>query len=281
MISLLAIATGLVLALSPVEDRDRDAISDFDSYLSGDGTATGDLPASGSFLYDRSHGGFITMTDFGNYLISHGWTFEERTAGALTTEVLDGVDILFLPNGLYIPFTAEELRVVGAFLDGGGGLWMVNDYMGYEDILNQLSVPLGVTFHDDDVWGGSLWPGVTGILPHPVTDGVFEYTFYAGSCLEANPPGLLLARLSSGHSLYCPATPGVLAIWEGSAGRAVFQSDATPLHATYFPERLSPQHLQLLDNILLWLLGTEPVSLQKSSWGSIKTKYQPEDSERE
>jgi len=208
--------------------------------------------------------------DFANYLISQGWTFEERTEGELSAEVLNDVDVLMFPNGMYIAFTEEEVNAVLEFLDAGGGLWMMNDYLGYEVVLNQIATRLGVAFHYDYI---PDWPYVTEMLPHPVTYNVPSYRFYAGSCLEAAPPALLLARLSSGYTPFCPEKPGVLAVWESGAGRAVFQSDVTPLWYTYFPEGLPEGNLQLLDNILMWLLGPGPISVEADSWGSIKSLY--------
>lgn len=251
------------------DDRDLDGLPDDGGPVGGTGTHSAGLPMSGHFLYDRSHGGFISLGDFANYLVSQGWTYTERTEGELSSAVLADVDILFLMGGT-TPFTPEELAAVSGFLENGGGLWMVHDYLGYAGVVNQVSEPLGITFHNDSIFG---WPLVTEILPHPVSDGVTEYTFYAGSCLEVRPPGWLLARLSSGSTLYCPETPGVMAIWDEGAGRGVFQSDATPLYSSYFPENLSEEHLRLLDNILIWLLGTGPIATESATWGGIKASY--------
>ena len=46
---------------------------------------------------------------------------------------------------------------------------MMNDYLDYEVVLNQIATRLGVEFHDDYISG---WPYVTDILPHPVTYNV-------------------------------------------------------------------------------------------------------------
>jgi hypothetical protein len=253
-------------------DGDADGIDDSSKIESGSQTTLGGLPAAGSLLFDRSHGGFIDMGDFAEYLTNQGWTFTERAEGEITSEVLQGIDILLLPPGMYFSFTINELSTISFFLDRGGGLWMLSDYLYGASRANQIAEPLGVTFHSDIIQGAGLWPDVIDIRSHPVTEGVTEFTCYAGCCLEAEAPAVLVGR-TGGHSLYCPERPGALAVWESGPGRAVFQNDSTPFHSSYFPENLTVQHLRLLDNMLIWLLGTAPIAVEQSSWGNIKTNY--------
>jgi hypothetical protein len=256
-------------AVVAAADRDLDGVEDWLSRPSQGNEQISTLPNPGTFLFDRSHGGFMDVGDFHAYLESQGWTWREHIQGTITAELLRGVDVLFFAVNPYIALADSEVAAVDQFLAQGGGLWMVSDYMGYPNVLNQIAVPLGVTFNDDDIG----WREIRDIHPHPVTDGVPEYMTWESSCLETTAPAALLARFDIG-SFRCPGHAGSLAVYESGLGRAVFQSDATPLYSTYFPERLPAANLRLLDNILTWLVAPDvPVATRATSWGDLKASY--------
>jgi hypothetical protein len=77
----------------------------------------------------------------------------DRNYGALTSEVLAQYDVLILktPNYLY---GEDETAAIHAFIEGGGGVWLVGDHtdvFGSSRCLNQVGEPFGIRFRFDSL----------------------------------------------------------------------------------------------------------------------------------
>lgn len=245
------------------------------------------LVGTGRLLIDRAHGGAFDVSGFTNFLAGQGWVVSEHWSGPVTSEVLSGVDILLVPTrtsfGPTNPYTQAEVVSIQAFLQSGEGLWMPHDNKDPAGF-NSLSQTFGVTYYFDYIQdptnneGELFWPTIYLLDPHPITAGVGSYGLYLGDCLTATAPARVIGRADDdAYSLYCPTAsrPAALAVWEGN-GRAVFASDITPLHPSYYPSRLRPEEELLLQNITNWLLGPPPTSTSSRTWGRVKSIYATE-----
>lgn len=243
------------------------------------------LVGTGALLIDRSHGNSFDVSGFTNYLLSKGWSISELVAGPVTYEALAGSDILLVPTrdgglGSIFPFSASEVGVIQEFLADGKGLWVLHDNVDPSGI-NTLTTAFGVSFQYDYVQdpsnneGETFWPSIQILSAHPVTQGVTDYGYYLGDCLNVTAPSFVLATADEdAYSLFCPtgSYPPTLAAWE-NVGRAVFAGDITPLHPNYYLPRLDSEEQLLLQNTVSWLLGTQPTATSHSSWGSLKTRF--------
>jgi hypothetical protein len=237
------------------------------------------LDGSASILVDRTHGGYPPMSGFLSDLVTRGWTVTEVFDGPITLDLLLQYDIL-LDCKSYTEWSADELADVQAFVSVGGGLWALGDIYSSMNGTNSLSEVFGVHFNPDDrIFDpsnneqSSNWPTIHVLDPHPVTEGVAEFGYYSGLCLEVSEPSQSIARGDEdAYSYMCPVAPTAIAVYE-DIGRAVFYGDTTPLYWTYYPEELDEEEIQLLFNMVNWLAGEPVVATEGVTWGALKSVY--------
>jgi hypothetical protein len=237
------------------------------------------LDVIASILVDRSHGGYPPMLGFLSDLVDRGWTVTEVFDGPITLDLLLQYDIL-LDCKSNIQWSEDELADVQTYVSVGGGIWALGDIYSPMTGTNSLSEMFGVHFNPDDVIYDhsnnehmSSWPTIHVLDPHPVTEGVAEFGYYAGLCLEVSGPAQSIARGDEdAYSNLCPDAPTAIAVYE-NFGRAVFYGDNTPLFWTYYPDELDEDEIQLLFNMVSWLAGENVVAREGVAWGALKSLY--------
>ena len=152
------------------------------------------LDGTASILIDRSHGGYVPTLGFLSDLVSRGWTVTEVADGPITLELLLQYDIL-LDCKSYIEWSADELNDVQTYVSAGGGLWVLGDIYSTMTGSNSLAEVFGVHFNPDDTIydysnneNMSSWPTIHVLDPHPVTEEVGEFGYYACLCLDVSGP---------------------------------------------------------------------------------------------
>lgn len=236
-----------------------------------------DIP--GNILVDQCHIGGLPVPGFLEGLQSMGWTVTAITDGPITLEMLLENDILIVSK-VYLTYSADELAAVQTFVSAGGGLFVLGDINSQMPGTNSVAELYGVHFNPNEMVydatdneGSSFWPTIHVLDPHPVTAGVSEFGYYAGLCLEVEPPSVSIARGDEdAYSFSCPDAPTTIAVYEDE-GRAVFYGDTTPFHDSYFPDNLDEDEIQLLFNIVNWLAEDHPVAAEATTWGSLKSKF--------
>lgn len=243
------------------------------------------LVGTGTLLIDRSHANSFDVSGFTDFLAASGWVVAELTTGPITSAALANADVLMVPVrrpgfGSIFPFTATEVSAIQDFLAAGNGLWVLHDNVDPTGV-NTLASAFGVTFRYDYIQdatnneGEVYWPTIRLLEEHPVTNGVQSYGYYLGACLDIQPPSSVIARADAdAYSFFCPAgsRPPTMAAWSGG-GRALFSGDSTPLHPNYYLPRLRAEEQLLLQNIVNWLLGSQPTASSSTSWGSMKSRF--------
>lgn len=263
---------------NPASDFDADGAQDESRSVPGIQAVVAPS-AVGRIAIDRSHGGYLPERGFLSYLVDNGWQVTTILSGPVTVELLDQYDILMLAPS-YNTYTEDEIAAVQLFMAGGHGLWAFNDIYDSATGTNSLCSRFGVIFNAYDYvydatnnQGMSSWPNIHVLETHPVTQGVADYGFYAGTSLTAQAPARVIAwGDGDAHSQMYRSAPPVLAVYE-AAGRAVFSGDTTPLYWDYFPSRLDVGDIQLLNNIVGWLLESGAVGVESRSWSDLKNQY--------
>lgn len=265
------------------EDADADGFPGSRDPAEPGGAVLGVPP--GSLLIDRSHGGGIGLVGITVILEDlYGWTVDELVSppGSITPSVLAPYDVLLVPTNIspgpgIIPYTDDEVAAIVNFVAQGGGLWAFHEYSAIPDGINSLSTHFGVTFYNDIIEDPDadtpVWPEITNLVPHPITEGVESYTYFAGPCLTAVEPAAVLGTADdNAASANCPegTFPPVLAVYENDAGGcAVFHGDITILTGIYIglPEGL------LVENMIRHLASGGPIAVETRSWGAVKAVY--------
>lgn len=274
----LTVVLVLVLPGFAITDEDADGL---ESPIGRNTSVVSSVHLDGiaSILVDRSHGGYVPTLGFLSDLVSRGWTVTEVADGPITLELLLQYDIL-LDCKSYIEWSADELNAVQTYVSAGGGLWVLGDIYSTMTGSNSLAEVFGVHFNPDDTIYDysnnehmSSWPTIHVLDPHPVTQGVGEFGYYAGLCLDVSGPSQSIARGDEdAFSQLCPVAPTAMAVYE-DFGRAVFYGDSTPLYWTYYPDELDEDEIQLLFNMVNWLAAEPVVATDGVTWGSLKSLY--------
>jgi len=127
--------------------------------------------------------------------LSYYYDVAKNTNSTLTTELLNGYDILILkcPTESY---SMQEIQSIKHFVDNGGGLYLIGDHtnvFGMNTFLNQISEQFGIRFKTDATY--ELGTGDLSIyqpdrlFSHPVIQHVTQFDFMTSCTLE--PTSLL------------------------------------------------------------------------------------------
>jgi hypothetical protein len=250
-------------------DADGDSIADIKRVTKAikDSAKLPPIPPA-TMLIDRTHGQWFDVSGFTDYLVSQGWTVDEVTTGPITSATLSGYDVFMIPCRMDTNFTPSEANAVADYVNGGAGVWIFGEYKGLDDVLpNVVAAPFGIEFNEDMVYdptdneGYDFWPIIHLLEPHPITEGVSSFGYYAGCSLDVAPPSIVIGKGDDdAYSDFYPAGyyPPVLAIANYGAGRVVAIGDNTPLHPSYYPDELREEERLLLSNIAVWLSQKEP-----------------------
>ena len=204
------------------------------------------VPRHGNYG-DRSGGMFGFLP---KYLESIGNTMIRR---AITREVLDSVDVIFIAN-LLEKIPEDERNLVWAFVENGGGLLIVGDHTGTDairDPTNDLLSPCGLELNfDTAVPIRRSWASAKSFLFHPLgrSGGEMDAELWLGASVTAGPRGEPFvvgrgafsdpgdmnnkARSYLGNLAYDPGEPlgdivlAAAAHW--GKGKAVLHGDTSP-----------------------------------------------------
>lgn len=204
-----------------------------------------------------------TITAMGHTIVS---------VSSFETEDLVGLDSLMLkqpylgnrPAG----FSDSEISAIHAFVDGGGGL-IVHAEGGtgskdYVDNLNSLVSPYGVIFADLATANSGVT--ITGLVAHPVTDGVTMFGVdYQRKLISITSPAIDLT-IRSGEYNALAAVNGI-----GGAGNVVLLSDTTmwkDLEVGSNRSIKTGDNQLLLENIV-WFTIPEPATVSLLCLGSL------------
>jgi hypothetical protein len=250
-----------------------------------------------TFHADDGHYGL-----FADLLRRDGYRVDSLTT-TLTLEALDEAGVLVIVNALHdddvddwvLPtspaFTADEVRAVRLWIEGGGALLLVADHMPFPAAAAMLGRAFGVEFQNGFAIVESDWDPLVftrdaeTLRSHPITDGrrpqeriTSAVTFVAGQAFRAiddrvRPLLVFGPRVVSLNPqrawVFDEATPRVPvegwlqgAALEAGAGRVVVLGEAAMMAAQVVGVREAPvgmnspnaaQNLQFLRNTMHWL----------------------------
>lgn len=204
------------------------------------------VPQHGTYG-DRSGGMFGFLP---RYLDNIGYTTIRR---AITREVLDSVDVIFIAN-LLEKIPEDERNLIWEFVENGGGLLIVGDHTGTDairDPTNDLLSPCGMELNfDTAVPLRRSWVSAKSYLFHPLgrSGGEMDAELWLGGSVTAGPNGEPFivgrgafsdpgdmnnkARSYLGNLAYDPGEPlgdvvlAAAAHW--GEGKAVLHGDTSP-----------------------------------------------------
>ncbi len=188
------------------------------------------------------------------------------------TEDLFGLDSLMLKQPYSqsspIGFTDSEVSAIHNFVDGGGGLVVhAEGGTGSDDLmgnLNSLVLPYGVIYSDLATANSGVT--ITGLVAHPVTDGVTVFAVdYQRKLVSIASPAIDLT-IRSGEYNALAAVNGI-----GGAGNVVMLSDTTlwiDSEAGTSHSLMTGDNQLLLENIVQFTIP-EPATVTLFCLGSL------------
>lgn len=205
----------------------------------------------------------VTITSLGHTIVP---------VSSFETEDLVGLDCLMLkqPYSINNPtgFSDSEISAIHDFVDTGGGL-VVHAEGGtgsddFVDNLNGLVSPYGVTYADLATANSGV--AITGLMAHPVTDGVTMIGVdYQRKLISITSPAIDLT-IKSGEYNVLAVVNGI-----GSAGNVVMLSDTTlwkdPEAGSNY-SIISGDNRLLLENIVQFTVP-EPATISLFCLGSL------------
>lgn len=170
----------------------------------------GELRAGGVVM-DESHGNWeasdvpFDKEDWGrgstyNYaefssLLGRHFEFDVNRDGAITSELLRDKQVVILKTPSS-PYSADELDALHAFVEGGGGIWLIGDHTnlyGMSDSLNAIAGWAGMQFRKDAVYdaatGGTTFNSTT-VRLHPASIGSDDLAYQTSCSLAITGPGV-------------------------------------------------------------------------------------------
>jgi len=242
--------------------------------------------AQPNLVIDRSHGQQVDLRGFTDHLTKDlGWKVTDLTKWPNPPAVPSDCSLLLVPQPT-VEFSDAEVAAVHAYVEGGGGLWVLYDACdncyGSPKYLNALPAKFGVTFNADTVWQitSDFFSTFTIPVPsdlqtgHPPFTGVADFVYYHGASLNADPSLVSVVVTApdayADSGVYTTTPPPVLATADVGTGHAVFIGDILPLEPSTY-NSLDAQTKLLLDNIAAWLekpeeSGPIPVTINIRPW---------------
>ena len=209
---------------------------------------------SKDILWDLTHGAYLSYTPSGIYsaltglLTGSGFTMTTTAAGlnhiSLTPYQIIVVNAACAYTSAY---TAAEVTAINAFVNGGGGLFLIGDNTAiWPANYNLVSAAFGVTAAVVNTTGT-----MTSFSAHPITAGVASLTMASGGTLTVGAPSSTIGLDPSSRPILAVATPGV--------GKVVTYGDAN----TCDNNNIGVANNQVFClNVFNWLTTTSPVELQ-------------------
>jgi hypothetical protein len=115
----------------------------------------------------------------------------DRSMAPIGAEALRGADV-FIMKTPTMPFGDEEIRLMGEFVEGGGGLYLIGDHtnvFGTDSYLNQISEQFGIRFNYDctyELGEGNLSEyDAPWLMPHQAVSGLPHFLFATSDTLSA------------------------------------------------------------------------------------------------
>ena len=184
---------------------------------------------------------------YGNYyywylnMTALGYNVTQLTVGPINSTVLEGYDVLVLPDP-EIPFSSDEIAAIQEFISKGGSLNVWLDYGGDWDSLNELLAPYGITCPGVSIEGLG---NITVFAPHPVTAGLSSVIFKVWWPINVTGSAEAVAWDEYGNA--------VIAVYEGNeTGKIVVIADSNQFWKD--PEIGLPaaDNLKLAINEMIW-----------------------------
>lgn len=181
-----------------------------------------------SFCIDEGHHNFHTLegryAPFAEVLRADGYRVAAAT-GVLSAESLASCDVLVIANALHesnasswtLPtpsaFTTTEIAAVHAWVEAGGGLWLIADHMPFPGAAQELAAAFGFELAN----GFAVQEGQTGgvdvftrdnggLAAHVVTEGVEQVASFTGQGFRAPKQALPILLLGPGYISMEPST---------------------------------------------------------------------------
>jgi hypothetical protein len=176
---------------------------------------------------DEGHHNFHTLegryAPFAEVLRADGYRVI-AASGPLSAESLAGCDVLVIANALHesnasswtLPtpsaFTTTEVTAVHAWVEAGGGLWLIADHMPFPGAAQQLAAAFGFELAN----GFAVREGQTdvdvftrdngGLAAHPLTDGVQQVASFTGQGFRGPEQAQPILLLGPGYISMEPST---------------------------------------------------------------------------
>ena len=137
------------------------------------------------------------FSSFAAILENNGYSVSRLTQGPITTQKLQGYNILILmaPERSY---SDAEVNVIKQFVSNGGGLFLIGSNWGYDDggvnfSYNKIAQSFGVSYANNEIVTDSkdylIYPNfvkITNITSHPITTNIPIYYCLMGTYIK-NP----------------------------------------------------------------------------------------------
>jgi hypothetical protein len=182
------------------------------------GSDAGEPP---TICLDEGHHNFHTLAGryapFGEVLEADGFRVE-AFAASLESEALQRCDVLVVANALHerntsdwsLPtpsaFTSEEIAGLHAWVEAGGGLWLIADHMPFPGSAQELASAFGFELSNGFAvheatqgQGADLFTRSAGTLAdHPLTQGIEQVASFTGEAFRAPPEAEPILVLGEG-----------------------------------------------------------------------------------
>lgn len=219
-------AVGCRSAPAPAAAPGQVANPDFEAKV--DQPAVASSKEAPIFCIDEGHDNFHTLegryAPFAEVLHADGYRVT-ATTGLLSAEALAKCDVLVIANALDesnanswtlptpSPFTADEIAAVHAWVEGGGGLWLIADHMPFAGAAQELAAAFGFELAngfavrdgqpaDTDVFTRDNG----GLATHPATEGVERVATFTGHGFRGPEQAQSILLLGSDYILLEPQT---------------------------------------------------------------------------
>lgn len=160
----------------------------------------------GVYAYQGVHG-YARLFD---HLGDHGFPWTATRTRRIDASLLDGFSVLFI-NLLHdgaSDFEPDEIAAIQAFVQAGGGLFVIADHTNvyrHAERLNPLLVPMGIevgyhTALDSESVAGSAWILIRNLSAHPTNAGIELISFQTGGTLATDFGTAFLSEAGFGDS---------------------------------------------------------------------------------
>jgi hypothetical protein len=216
---------GVVLAVGCRSAPGQVANPEFEPDVDAPSVASTSAPPS--VCIDEGHHNFHTLegryAPFVEVLRADGYRVT-AASGVLSAETLVGCDVLVIANALHesnanswtLPtpsaFTTAEIAAVHAWVEHGGGLWLIADHMPFPGAAQELAAAFGFELAN----GFAVREGHTdvdvftrdngGLATHPVTEGVEQVASFTGQGFRAPEQAQPILLLGPGYISMEPST---------------------------------------------------------------------------